>query len=567
MEAIEESLTSLLHSNDAPHPLQTILVQGILRDKQAELSALGGEISRLERSLQTLRNKHSDLTAEMSRYSCILSPIRCLPLEIVGEIFLYFAPSMLPASDLPDSRVKLPWELGQVCCLWRAIALALPRLWSTVDTGPPLSRQLLPPRPSQLAQGPDDDEKAFTALPLQSTMVDSYCRSLLDAEGYDIEISLEYIQECLQRSGRHPLSLRLWKDHYATHPLLDILLPHSARWQEIVLVDADRRLLTRLTQGKGGLQRLRRIMFQGLRSRMTFANFTDAALVLKCAPNLTDLTFMKMDLPVRNHHDLPWSRITRYREYDCWWSGAEERFASYRRLTDVHVLCLEVRNLPAYRHLNPPMLFPNLRDASFRFTDTTDPFTDTTSTDASLSFLEMPALENLSFEYSGPGPFKLRSSIPRSSPCLKVLRVRAQLHYRSMAQGDLESAFELFPHLTEISIDVPNVISTADLARLIPYDGHLPLAPKLEIIRFSNKSFVHTRCEWRTLLGMLQARFKPTMRGITRLRHFEFSTDEWSNDENVVAGLKTLRRQNGWDIRVAEECKFPAWDELISGGA
>ncbi|KAJ7620543.1 hypothetical protein DFH06DRAFT_66828 [Mycena polygramma] len=369
MEAIEESLTSLLHSNDAPHPLQTILVQGILRDKQAELSALGDEISRLECSLQTLRYKHFDLAAEMSQYSCILAPIRCLPLEIVGEIFLYFAtPSMFPAPDLQNGRVKLPWELGHVCRLWRNIALSLPRLWSAVDTGLFMTREFLPPRPRQLAHGPDDDEKEFTAFPLPSTMLDSWYRNIEDAEGYDIETSLDYIQECLQRSGDHPLSLRLCMDRHATHPLLDILLPYSARWQEIVL---------------------------GLR-RIAFTHFTDAAPALKCAPDLTDLTFLSTHLPVTNHHDLPSSRITRYREFDCWWLGAEARFASYRLLTNVLVLCLEICD---DWHLNAPILFPSLRDASFLFTRTADP---------SITFLEMPALKNLSVEYSGSGPFKLR---------------------------------------------------------------------------------------------------------------------------------------------------------------
>ncbi|KAJ6482895.1 hypothetical protein C8R47DRAFT_1217816 [Mycena vitilis] len=426
--------------------------------KQAELSTLGDEIFRLECTLQTLRNEHFELTAEMAQYSCILSPIWCLPLEIVGEIFLHFAPSMFPAPDL-----------------------------SPVEEYSTFTPSIV------LAPGPDDDEKAFTALPLQSKTRDSWYRTLEDAEGYDIETSLDYIQECLLRSRDYPLSLRLWMDSdtHDIHPLLDILLPHSAR--------------------TGGLQGLQRI---------TFTHLTEAAPALNCAPDLTDLTFLDTQLPVTDHHNLPLSRITRYREFDCWRWGAEARFASYRLLTNVLVF---------------------VRDAAFLFA-TGDP---------RITFLEMPALENLSVECSGSLPFELRACIPSSSPCLKVLLVRAQHHYMPVARGDLERAFEIFPDLTEISIEVPNVVFNADFARLIPYNDLLPLAPKLEIIRLSNKSFIPNDCGWRTLLSMLQAQFKPAVGDISRLRQFGFSTDDRYKDENVIAGLETLRRLNCWDITSA----------------
>ncbi|KAJ6511936.1 hypothetical protein C8R47DRAFT_1207301 [Mycena vitilis] len=54
------------------------------------------------------------------------------------------------------------------------------------------------------------------------------------------------------------------------------------------------------------------------------------------------------------------------------------------------------------------------------------------------------------------------------------------------------------------------------------------------------------------------------MAGLSRLRIFEFSTDDWSNDTNVITGLKSLRTLNNWDIKAGDECRFPAWnDEMI----
>ncbi|KAJ6542661.1 hypothetical protein B0H19DRAFT_899258, partial [Mycena capillaripes] len=123
-----------LRSNEAPSHSQKILVEEILREREAEKSVLGAEISRLESTLQALRSKQADLDSEMNLYSSVLSPIRRLPPEIVGEIFLYFTPSMQYELDLglqePQAVNTLPWKLGHVCCLWRMISLSLTQLWS-----------------------------------------------------------------------------------------------------------------------------------------------------------------------------------------------------------------------------------------------------------------------------------------------------------------------------------------------------------------------------------------------------------------------------------------------------
>ncbi|KAF8208712.1 hypothetical protein K438DRAFT_1812758 [Mycena galopus ATCC 62051] len=135
------SLVPLFRSNEPPSPFQKILVGNILLDQQAELSALGDEISQLESTLRALRRKHADLAAEMQKYSCILSPIRHVPPEIIGEIFLYFAPSAVHPSDFRHRSnlavpVALPWKLGHICSQWRAISLSLGKLWAVLDLGP-----------------------------------------------------------------------------------------------------------------------------------------------------------------------------------------------------------------------------------------------------------------------------------------------------------------------------------------------------------------------------------------------------------------------------------------------
>ncbi|KAJ6542658.1 hypothetical protein B0H19DRAFT_897948, partial [Mycena capillaripes] len=125
-----------LKSNEAPSHSQRILIEEILRRTEVERSVLGDEIFRLESTLRALRSKQADLNSEMNLYSSILSPIRQLPPEIVGEIFLYFTPSMQyeyydPNLELQKPQpMKLPWKLGHICRLWRMISFSLPQLWS-----------------------------------------------------------------------------------------------------------------------------------------------------------------------------------------------------------------------------------------------------------------------------------------------------------------------------------------------------------------------------------------------------------------------------------------------------
>jgi hypothetical protein len=215
--------------------------------------------------------------------------------------------------------------------------------------------------------------------------------------------------------------------------------------------------------------------------------------------------------------------------------------------------------LSEYRFLetDTPLILPNLHAATLDFLLCTH-----SHTTKLIQSFDMPALEDLTIRYGNSLVDPLRFLVPRSSPKLKFLRARAYTTFPYGEPGHLDHTLELFPDLEEIIIDIPHVITNTAVSRLIPSPHELPLlGPKLGTIRFSNRSFVDGSCEWRTLVGMLQARFRPTVPGITRLRTFEFFTEEFSNDHNVTSWLKALRVQNDWDIRVRDECSLPSWKE------
>ncbi|KAJ6616666.1 hypothetical protein B0H10DRAFT_1379670 [Mycena sp. CBHHK59/15] len=105
-------------------------------------------------------------------------PIRQLPNEITSEIFIHCV------DDDPDiSSPELPptpaIALSQVCRGWRAIALALPRLWNALNLNNPSS---------------------------------------------------DLISICIARSGQHPLSLRL---RTCNKDAFDVASQFQARWQAV----------------------------------------------------------------------------------------------------------------------------------------------------------------------------------------------------------------------------------------------------------------------------------------------------------------------------------------------
>lgn len=227
------SLVPLLRSNDAPLAPQKTLVTEMLRDKQAKLSALGDEIARLEFTLWSLGKKRADLCAEVTQYSSILSPIRRVPSEIIGEIFLYFAPSMAyRARDLSHGvtihKVELPWKLAHICRRWRSISLSLGQLWPLLDLGPqrsygqpPLVADSWDEEFTELLPEFADIGESDPIVPLlsqPSREMDWYygLPRFEEAEDFEIATTLDFIDGYLQRFGNRPLSFRLWPREFST---------------------------------------------------------------------------------------------------------------------------------------------------------------------------------------------------------------------------------------------------------------------------------------------------------------------------------------------------------------
>jgi hypothetical protein len=74
--------------------------------------------------IEYLSEQHKTVSLDIDRTLYFLSPTRGLPLEIYNTIFL------MARDDAPDNLI--PWKLASVCRSFRAMALAMPSLWSLV---------------------------------------------------------------------------------------------------------------------------------------------------------------------------------------------------------------------------------------------------------------------------------------------------------------------------------------------------------------------------------------------------------------------------------------------------
>ncbi|KAJ7498105.1 hypothetical protein B0H11DRAFT_2383026 [Mycena galericulata] len=118
--------SKLLNSNEPPGSPELAYIRSIVSKTGSRLACLDDEISRLKGQLKQLEEEQVLLSEYYAQNTAIVSPLRRMPPEILGEIFSRTLPSR--ALNVRDS----PWVLTQVCKRWRAVSILMPSLWSRV---------------------------------------------------------------------------------------------------------------------------------------------------------------------------------------------------------------------------------------------------------------------------------------------------------------------------------------------------------------------------------------------------------------------------------------------------
>ncbi|PPR07874.1 hypothetical protein CVT24_005611 [Panaeolus cyanescens] len=106
----------------------------------------------LSLALSALSQQCKKLDEEISHYKSVISPIRRLPDEMLGEIFLH---AMFSTKRLAPNPKEAPLVLTLVCKRWSRVAKATPRLWSKLHI-------VFPSRPSPSSTiSPDNSESVL----------------------------------------------------------------------------------------------------------------------------------------------------------------------------------------------------------------------------------------------------------------------------------------------------------------------------------------------------------------------------------------------------------------------
>lgn len=121
----------LLNSNEPPEETELNFVHSTISASDARLSSLENQISTLRDQLQQLETEHNALLSYRAQNHAILTPIRRIPPEVLGEIFSW----TLPSVQARDGRVQMtdsPWVLTHTSRYWRKVCISTPSLWSLV---------------------------------------------------------------------------------------------------------------------------------------------------------------------------------------------------------------------------------------------------------------------------------------------------------------------------------------------------------------------------------------------------------------------------------------------------
>ncbi|PBK71991.1 hypothetical protein ARMSODRAFT_1083311 [Armillaria solidipes] len=207
-------VTSLLHDNVAPSPLQTIQLKASLEGLKNPLVEIDSDLDLLRDAVRTLEARRLRLRSLKNDYETTLSPIRRIPSEITMEILRRSwqdngfkdtsSERRLTGFNVFNIRDG-PWHLGQVCSLWRNVIETLcPELWASVTVEVPFSYK--------------------PKVPLKADAV-------------------EILRVVLERSRNHPLDFYFEyngpgseadeAESQSMKQCFDIMIAHSRRWRAV----------------------------------------------------------------------------------------------------------------------------------------------------------------------------------------------------------------------------------------------------------------------------------------------------------------------------------------------
>ena len=245
------NVNHLLNTNSTPSQEQRNNLQNFILQLDENISGINEQILDMQAKILVLQTRQAQLIQQRKCYSSLLSPVRCLPIEIFGKIFDYAT----------RDRPRHVLNISAVCQSWRNAALGTPMLWSTLELGHHTTRWNMH----------------------------------------------NHIDSWIKRALSYPLSLVIRKQDGFLDPVTSVLtLITEYQWKSITLDSDDKNILSILKK----LEFSNLEMLESLSLALRFYLILSPPNVLQYAPKLQTLSLFTI-LPVRfDTLPFPWRQLT-----------------------------------------------------------------------------------------------------------------------------------------------------------------------------------------------------------------------------------------------------------------
>ncbi|KAJ7647991.1 hypothetical protein FB45DRAFT_1052382 [Roridomyces roridus] len=264
-------LTDILRSTVLPTAAQLDAFRRFISEAPADLERYDAEIESIQLLLERFKSERELLSTYTDRCRSVHSPIRCMPTELLIEIFDMCAPSCAESignEDTADMEVERLakthlLQLSSVCYRWYQTVMGSPKLWSTI---------------------------------------------VIDAELWDptdirTDHLLRRLKLSLERGANSPLVMQLGlprDDQDLESSILELVTPHATRWRDVHLWinPSSVKLLAKM---RGNLPRLESLSL----SASTSDPYPPGPAVFDLAPRLRNLILTGWP----SRPEIPWGQL------------------------------------------------------------------------------------------------------------------------------------------------------------------------------------------------------------------------------------------------------------------
>ncbi|KAJ6488357.1 hypothetical protein DFH09DRAFT_379967 [Mycena vulgaris] len=395
---------SLAHLIESNVPLRVGSMESTLT--LSYIDELESQVALIDEARASLKLRREALMQSVKTHKALLSPMRRLPPEILGEIFSLVVHATFHFGDisevLPPVTRHAPWLFTRICRYWSAVALSTPALWSMIFMH-------------------------------------------LDRVGERGAVPLAKL--CLQRSANVPLTLKIFEEAgHESHPVLDAILSSSERWQKAEISMASP-LLRQIIAIRGRLSALTTVLVTiDLAADVDTIDqeFWD---VFAVAPKLTSLYALFWD--VRGFccasFSLPWHQLTRL---STTFTSNTEALSTLRKLSKIVECTFAFTKNEILPRDTSIVHLPHLRILVLQIETEHEDLVDQHHTSL-LDFLKAPRLESLTIHYTANEEAVL-GLLTRSDCAASLTSFRFYL--RSIDYSMVLHLVQQMPHLSRLEI-------------------------------------------------------------------------------------------------------------------